>query len=958
MLPVPQAITQEFTQQSAIAPDLFEQAIGFIDELELDAKTGEVVSTPIHDLLGWKFTRFGHQARNLSAALFINEDGSIWQAKVFGLKSGERSGRYFAPKGNGNRPYFPPVPQRIREKIAKEYKLTPPDPEQSFWLWVLSHPQIPITVTEGGKKALAGIAKGILTIALYGCLCGDSEELKPYLKNRKIYIGYDRDTKKSAKKAVAKGIHKLSWAILKEKGEPRILLWDAKLGKGLDDLAVNGVNLNALVTDSQSLSYHVWKSRNLKQTLAKYHPYKVKQRYLSLEALHIPQNAQLIGLSSAKGTGKTEVLAVVVSDAIAKGIPVIAIGHRIKLMVEMSQRLGLDYRTDDSEVKALLGYCLCINSLHPKANPSFDPDYWGEKGGIVLMDEVEQVIWSLLNDDTLKEHRTLIVDTLQRFLRKTLENGGKIYLADADLSSTSVDCILSLIGLPIDPYIIQNTYKSPVSRSLRSFERKGECLDALTEHLRENQGNGTIFIATGAQKATSTYGTINLEKILGKIIPPEKILRIDSESVSDPHHAAYRCTDNLTEVITGYWVVIASPTLETGVSLTGDGFNSVWAFSQGTQTVNGVCQAMSRVRSDVPRFLFAPKFHNRTIGGGSDNPQELTKRENILTSHTLIQLQTVENLCTTDGTNPEILNTWAIIAAGINADARRYRDAILEKLESEGYTITQSPKNPSPSGKAIKAVRDESVRELSEKISQAPNPDDLTYKRLQEQAEKTETERNTEAHGRLARTYLTEDVTPELAEKDMGGWLSQLSLTYYLTVGREFLKTRDHKKLTQLGKENDGKVFSPDVNKATLTAKIQALEALKIEQFFDTTKEFTSEMLRGWMDDYVLPYRRDIKRILNLWVNELESPVAIAQKILAKLGLKMKCYRRRVNGVLVRFYRLVTFDPDNRGEVLERWLERDKAVCATSPSDDLYMGGYGTRFDLDKPRFIEHPDTA
>ena len=941
----PLGLRQEFIEQSAIAPDLFDTAIGFIDgELDIDPITGEVIGTPIHDLLDWKFTRFGHQARNLSLATFINEDGSLWQAKVFGLKSGGRSGRYFAPKGNGNQPYLPPVPQRIREKIARKYKLVPPGPGQSFWSWVLSHPQIPITVTEGGKKALAAISKGIVAIALYGCSCGDSEALKPFLKNRKIYIGYDRDTKKSAKKAVAKGIHALSWAIIREQGEPRILLWDAKLGKGLDDLAVNGVNLNALCTDSQSLSYQVWKSKQHNANLSKYHARKVNQRYLSLESFHIPKDAQIIGIQSPKGTGKTEVLAAITQEATAKGIPVIAIGHRIKLMVEMSHRLGLDYRTDNSEVKHLLGYCLCINSLHPFAKPSFDPIYWGERGGIVVIDETDQVLWTLLNDDTLKDYRPSIINTLQIFLRSTLENGGKIYLSDADLSSFSIDFILSLVGLPIDPYIIQNNYKSPVSRSLTSFESQGEWLDELIDRVKENHGKGTIFIATGSQKASSKFGTINLEKILGKIIPPEKILRIDSESISDPSHPAYCCTDNLTEVITRYWVVIASPTLETGVSLTGDGFDSVWCFAQGTQTVNGVSQSLARVRADVPRFIFASKFHNMTVGGGSDNPQELIKRENILSSHTLNQLHTVESLSPIDGINPEILKTWASYAAAINSDARRYRDAILEKLEDEGYTITTAPKKDSVSGKAIKEVRDESVRELCDRIAQAPNPDDLTYKKLQEQAEKTEDERNTEAHGRIARTYQTEDVTPELVEKDLGGWLGQLTLTYYLTVGREFLKSRDEKKLKQLGKENDGKIFSVDANRVTLTVKVQTLGFLGIEQFFDSTKEFTKESLQEWMDTKILPFRRDIKRILGFWINpDKDSPIAIAQLLLAQLGLKMECDRRRVNGQRVRFYRLETLDPDGRGGVFDRWLERDKTNQCPTPCDiNIYIEGGGT----------------
>ena len=940
------AIRQEFTQQSAIPLDLFEAAIGFIDgELVIDPITHEVVATPIHDKLGWKFTRFGHQARNLSAACFFNEDGSLWQAKAYGLpnQNSQRSGCYRAPKGNGNQPYFPPVPMRYREKIAKIYGVEPPPMSEAFWPWFLDHPEIPVTITEGGKKSLAALGQGVVTIALYGCMCGESEALKPFFRNRKVYIGLDRDTNKSAIKAVFKGIHKLSWAIIKENGQPRILQWSSSQGKGLDDLAVNGINLRALATDSQSTPYQVWKAKQHKASLAKYHQKKVNQRYLSLEALNIPKNAQIIGIQSAKGTGKTEILAAIAKPATAQGTSVLVIGHRVKLLSEMSQRFGLDYRTDDSEVKHLLGYCLCINSLHPKANPRFDPEYWGGKGGVVILDEIEQVIWSLLNDDTLKKHRTLILDTLQTFLRKTLENGGKIYLSDADLSSKSIDFILSLVGLPIDSYVIQNTYKSPVSRPLTSFESNEECLEALINRVKNPENKGAIMAFTGAQQASSKFSTTNLEKRLGYDIPPEQILRIDSQSISDPNHPAFRCTNNLNKTLKQYRVVICSPTLETGVSLIGDGYDSVFMFANGTQTVNGVCQSLARVRSDVPRFIFAAKIvpHNMRVGGGSASPNELIKRENILfgASSTLLQgLQSLE-VYPIDGTNPEILNTWASYAAEINADSHRYRDAILEKLEEEGYTITTAEKIDSQEGQFMGIIKNEAVKELCARIAQAPNPDDIAYKKLQEKAEKTEEELLTEEKGRLTRAYLTDDVTPPLVEKDLGGWFSELIIHYYLTTGREFLQSRDEKKLTKLGRENDGKIFSVDANRATLSEKIFVLENRGIKQFLDTTKEHTKDTLQEWFES-LLPYKESIRYALGFKINpEKDSPIAIAQKFLAKLGLKMECSRRRVDGVITRFYRLETLDPDDRGEVLARWLKRDLDNCDTPCGDHIYIAG-------------------
>jgi hypothetical protein len=70
--------------------------------------------------------------------------------------------------GNGARAYLPPVPPAIRQRISERYGIDVPL-EGSFWDWFAQHPEIPFIVTEGGKKGLAGLSQGFVTLALYGC---------------------------------------------------------------------------------------------------------------------------------------------------------------------------------------------------------------------------------------------------------------------------------------------------------------------------------------------------------------------------------------------------------------------------------------------------------------------------------------------------------------------------------------------------------------------------------------------------------------------------------------------------------------------------------------------------------------------------------------------------------------------------------------------------------------------
>ncbi len=138
-----------------------------------------------------------------------------------------------------------------------------------------------------------------------------------------------------------------------------------------------------------------------------------------------------------------------------------------------------------------------------------------------------------------------------------------------------------------------------------------------------------LLILSSAQKSRSADGTINLEKKALKYYKPSEILRIDSQTTSDPGHPAYGITgEALADMLKRgiYKIVLASPTICTGISIDGVNgyFDGVFSIQSGNITPNAVRQQLVRLRDfECPRYVWTPKVGKNFIGCKSINPVEL-----------------------------------------------------------------------------------------------------------------------------------------------------------------------------------------------------------------------------------------------------------------------------------------------------------------------------------------------
>lgn len=859
--------------------------------------------------------------------------------------------KYEHPVKTSTRAFFLEVPSKPR-----------------LWLEALADPNIPIIIVEGAKKAGCLLTLGYIAIALPGITGAvrtrDSQgnECAPYLipeiqqfavAGRDIYLLFDHDRKFSTIAAVNRELSKLGKLLSKVGCNVRIINLPGP-EKGVDDFVVAKGEGAFHELYQRAIAFDDWQVEELFNLT---HPANrtINQRYLG--DLQVPDNAKLICMKSLKGSGKTHSLEPLVQEAISAGRWVLIIGHRVQLVQELCNRLGVNYVTEirDSEVGRILGFGLCIDSLHPASQAQFSATGW--RDGLVILDEAEQVLWHVLNSSTCQKHRVSILNELRQLLVNVLHSSrGQVVLSDADLSDVSIDCVRKLAEIDVEPWVIINEWKTDRPWKIYHYKQTSPA-NWLVALEKEIESGGRPFICLSAQQAKSTWGTQSLESRLGERFPDKKILRIDSKTIADRSHEAFGCVSTLNATLRSYDIVVASPSIETGVSIDlEDHFTSVWGCFQGVQSENSVRQALARVRGSVDRHVWIAPTGIGQIGGGGTSVRALLKAEHQKIKANIRLLEEADLTAIDTTFDRAALLTWAKIACRVNHGMKSYRASVIKGLATEGHDIIDVEEVANSAEKTkheMKQLCEVNKHLEAEAICAADLLETAEYEKLKQQRGQTRNELAAIERYELEGRYCV-PLTPDLVIKDRQGWYSQLRLHYYLTAGRPYLKSRDAQRLSKL--IHNGKLWIPDGNRSQLSTPIAILEWLNVAQLLNPELDFRGSDLEG-MAEQAIAHRWEVRAALGVAIKATDQPMLIAQKLLGKLGLKLKLRSRDrtpEGKAGARVYRLVSED-DGRAEIFQRWLERDQKLTSASLGKDSDMADPGSvSIDISPP--LDQPD--
>lgn len=191
--------------------------------------------------------------------------------------------KYLGAVDESPRAYCPNVPESLWATIACRYGVEKTGSD--FWEWILDHPEIPVIITEGEKKAFSGLGAGYAVLSLPGIDCGyksssDNDDgsvsklsLIPDLSSlategRTIYIAFDRDSNPQTVKRVQKARQKLARLFAEVGCETLSIKWDGQF-KGLDDfiLGAGSEALDKAIESAQSLTPKIEQEGEPKETI-------------------------------------------------------------------------------------------------------------------------------------------------------------------------------------------------------------------------------------------------------------------------------------------------------------------------------------------------------------------------------------------------------------------------------------------------------------------------------------------------------------------------------------------------------------------------------------------------------------------------------------------------------------------------------------------------------------------
>ena len=857
---------------------------------------------------------------------------------------GPRARKYEHPIATPARSFWLRVPAAVAQRVADRFAVALPaavaaDGDGSagaFWRWWAQTPALPLLLTEGAKKAAALLSAGVPAVALPGIWNGAPKNpdgrptLLPELaavplKGRPVSVLFDYSDNRQARRDVAAASRRLGRLLERAGAGPVLLGVCPGPHKGADDALAAGVSFEQLAAQLEPMG-----AAPVVPYLRRPDRIAPAGQWLGV-ACPIPTaaDARLVALTASMGAGKTEAIAAALAPLLAVGVRVVLISHRRSLGAALADRLGLPWGEDaapDSDLRQQ-GVALCIDSLCPGSGLQIRPADW--RGCVVVIDEVCAVLAHALTGTgtAIATRRPAVLETLAALLA----GASQVIAADAQLAEPVLQALEAATGARA--LLIASEHRPAAGRRLVVHPTRDSWRVELVAQL---QARRRLWIATTAAKPGAPNAAQNLALLTLQHWPTARVLVVDADTVADENHDAARLAGDPDGIAGRYDVVITSPAVAAGLSVTLRGwFDAVMVAAGGTTDPDAVAQASARVRDDCPRHLYAPERSpgaQLLTGSGDTDPDQLLRRLGEHEAATVAQL-VAAGADLERGTVGPWLPLWARLGAARNGQRLAYRSTVRALLEREGYDATEAAPLV---GDAV-AVADAADEALKAIATEAQAADDaaviaaepLTAAEARELARKrkrTPAERAQLARHRVAEAWGlgADDPTPALLEADRDGLSRRGRMGWILRSLEARQLVARHDQATAAALAPDGRPWAPDLCREAIGPKVTAADALALPGWLERGEWFTAaDAQLVALQATATAHGASLRQVLG--VSPGKRAITTLRGLLAIAGHRLEAKRSREDGARAWRYRVVAEalpDGADPGRLLAAWRDQ------------------------------------
>ena len=848
--------------------------------------------------------------------------------------------KYEAPHGTPTRSIWLRVPAVVAQLVAARHGLTLPlnvatDSDGfrgAFWRWWADTRALPVVLTEGAKKAAALLSAGVPAVALPGIWNGAPKgpDGRPALladlaavpwAKRPAWVLFDASTKADPREPIAAA--RLGGLLKRAGADVLIGVCPGTHGKGADDHLANGGSWEQLAAALAPIA-----RRPVLPQLRRPDQIAPAGQWLGVACpLPSPEAARLVALRAAMGAGKTEAIAAALAPLLAVGVRVVLVTHRRSLGAALAERLGLPWGDDAAPGSDLRqqGLALCVDCLCPRSGLRINPADW--RGCVVVIDEAAAVLAHALTGTgtAIATRRPAVLETLAALLA----GAAQVIVADAQLSAPVLEALEAATGA--QALLIGSDHRPAAGRRLVVHPSRDSWRAELVAQL---QARRRLWIATTAREGPN--GAANVAGLVAKQWPEARVLVVDSVTVDDEGHDAARLAGDPNGIAAAYDVVIASPAVAAGLSVTLRGhFAAVMVAAGGTTDPDAVAQAAARVRDDCPRHLFAPEQSpgaQLRTGSGDTDPAQLLRRLGEHEAATVAQL-VAAGVDLQQGTTGPWLPLWAQLGAVRNAQRLAYRATVRALLEAEGYAAADAEPLAADgaaaadaAADALEAIAADALAAADAAVIAAEPLTDAEAQKLARKRKRSPAERAQLARHRIAAAWGlgAADPTPDLLEADRErrsqrgrfGWIMQ-TLEARQLVGR-------HDRALAQSLAPDGKGWAPDLCREAIGPKVGAADALGLADWLGRDDWFTAtdaQLLA--LQALAIAHGASLRQVLG--VSAGERATTTLRGLLALAGHRLEAKRSREDGNREWRYRVVPEalpDGADPAQLLAAWADQ------------------------------------